>query len=74
MIRDKYNAYYSREHLLLVINILLTQIDLGIIENENLYKSCVNCLNDISDNCNVENLLKEYKTIKEYFVKYLGEY
>lgn len=70
----RYANYYSAKNLLLILNYLLTAIDLNIVDDDDLFSEITDILKDLHYESNVEAILNKHQKIKEYFVKYLGEY
>lgn len=67
----KFRTYYSREHLVLTCNYILTLIDLGLSDLE--VENIVSCVDSLA-NMQVETILANNKSLKDYFIKLWGEY
>ena len=69
----KYNAYYSKTNLLVVINTIFNSIEYGFIEDNGVFEECENALKDIRV-LNVEEILENYELLRKEFENIFGEF
>ena len=68
---QKLATYYDKARLLALLAFIFNAIELGFIEDEDLYNECENVVSNLCDPTNI--ILENYEKIREYFTRYYGE-